>query len=151
MNFWPKKQKNILIFIKKISILYAYHSNKSPLTYWLFIWSTMSVIFFTNQHFITDWFVHTGVITYKWICRSFFSSIKIMLMKNMKLTKWHKFVVCKISCFAKCEILPKVCEISPKLRNTPKIANYKVMSLRQFLDLLQHNFNWKKKYQHIHL
>ena len=23
------------------------------------------VIFFTNHHFITDWFVHTGVITYK--------------------------------------------------------------------------------------
>ena len=33
-------------------------------------------------------------------------------MKNMKLTKWHKFVVYKISCFAECEILPKVCEIS---------------------------------------
>ena len=43
------------------------------------------VIFFTNQHCITDWFVHTGVIPYKCICRSVFS--KLCLMQNMKLTK----------------------------------------------------------------
>ena len=42
----------------------------------------------------------------------FFLQSKLCLMKNMKLTKCHKFVVYKISCFAKCEILPKVCEIS---------------------------------------
>ena len=39
-------------------------------------------------------------------------------LENLK-TKWHKFVVCKISYFAKCEI----CQELPR-----------------------HNFNWKKKW-----
>ena len=47
------------------------------------------VIFFTNQHFITDWFVHMGVITYKWICRSYFFQLKLCLGQVMKLTKWQ--------------------------------------------------------------
>ena len=47
---------------------------------------------------MTDSFIHTGVITYKWICRSFF--IQSSLGYVMKLTKWHNFVVCDLLRFA---------------------------------------------------
>ena len=29
----------------------------------------IGLIFISNSPFIMEWFIHTGVITYKWICR----------------------------------------------------------------------------------
>ena len=63
------------------------------------------VIFFPNSHFIIEWFIHTGVITYKWIVDHFFLQTKLCLGKIMKLTEWHNFVVCNLRRFAWGEIL----------------------------------------------
>ena len=57
------------------------------------------VIFFTNQHFITDWFVHTGVITYKWICRWFFFSTKIMFRASHEIEEVTKLCSLRSSSF----------------------------------------------------
>ena len=58
----------------------------------------------------------------------------------------QNFVVCKFSCFKKCErqnCAKSFAKISPP-REMHKIANYKVMSLRKYQDLPQTEF-WLQK------
>ena len=120
-------------------------------------WMRAGVIYFTNHHFITDWFVHTGVITYKWICRYFFFSIIIMLGQFMKLTNWHNFVSCDIWLFACGEILAKLCEISQTFGKISHFAKQEILHTTNlcyfvnFMFFIKHNFDWRENYLQIHL
>ena len=65
----------------------------------------------------------------------FFLQSKLFLLQNMKLTKWYNFLVCEFLCFANGKFDKSLWNFAP--RETAKIANYGVMSFRQFHDLPQ--------------
>ena len=57
-------------------------------------------IFFSNQHFITDWFVQTGFITYKLICwYIFFFNQNYVWCKSWN---WRSDITCSLRSLAFC-------------------------------------------------
>ena len=99
------------------------------------------------------WITGIGTLLYrpyaKFLLKIFFIVFSIFVISWFGLI-WFEF-------FLRCKILFREMRNNAKswwnfakfrqnfaARETPKIANYKVMSLRQFHDLPQHDFNWKK-------
>ena len=84
--------------------------------------------------FHTNWFVHAGVITYKWICGSVFFFNRNYVWCKYEINKITKFRSLKVYLFREmqkakfCQKFVKFRKVSPKFRPTRNDEDLKLQS-----------------------